>query len=280
MQLRHLVVGADHSEEGKAAVLAAARLGQRCGANVTVVTVTAAPAANGSARREMDDLRSMVESALRPVTDAPAPRLAIVSGLPGVEIGRYAETHHADLVLVGRKRRTEMQRLLIGDTADSVARRSGIPCLFVTPGTSTFDHVLVALDGTERGMSVLVSAMDFTRDTGGRLHGVCVEPAYENERDAPHLLTTRSARLMEAVDELRHHTSLGPRRGGGEARRRSPESPRSSSTAGGWWRRSSARPSTAGPTSWWSAIAAAAPPASSRPAASRAASRMKLPARS
>ncbi len=215
VQLRHLVVGADHSEEGKAAVLAAARLGQRCGATVTVVTVTPAPATNGTARQEMDDLRRMVDAALRPLTDPPAPRLAIVSGLPGVEIGRYAETHHADLVLVGRKRRTEMQRMLIGDTADSVARRSGVPCLFVTPGTSMFDHVLVALDGSERGMSVLVSAMDFTRDTGGRLHGVCVEPAYENERDAPHLLTTRSARLMEAVDELRHHTSLG--RGGWEA---------------------------------------------------------------
>ncbi len=209
VQLRHLVVGADHSEEGKAAVLAAARLGQRCGANVTALTVTAAPATNGSARRELDDLRSLVASALRPLADPPELKLAIEPGLPGVEIGRYAETHQADLVLVGRKRRTEMQRLLIGDTADSVARRSGVPCLFVMPGTSAFEHVLVALDGTERGMGVLVSAMDFTRDTGGRLHAVSVEPAYENERDAPHLLTTRSARLMEAVDELRHHTNLG-----------------------------------------------------------------------
>ncbi len=209
VQLRHLVVGADHSEEGKAAVLAAARLGQRCGANVTALTVTAAPATNGSARRELDDLRSLVASALRPLADPPELKLAIEPGLPGVEIGRYAETHQADLVLVGRKRRTEMQRLLIGDTADSVARRSGVPCLFVMPGTSAFERVLVALDGTERGMGVLVSAMDFTRDTGGRLHAVSVEPAYENERDAPHLLTTRSARLMEAVDELRHHTSLG-----------------------------------------------------------------------
>lgn len=209
VQLRHLVVGADHSEEGKAAVLAAAWLGQRCGAHVTALTVTAAPATNGTARREQDDLRSLVASALRPLADPPEVKLAIEPGLPGVEIGRYAETHQADLVLVGRKRRTEMQRLLIGDTADSVARRSGVPCLFVMPGTSTFEHVLVALDGTERGMGVLVSAMDFTRDTGGRLHAVSVEPAYENERDAPHLLTTRSARLMEAVDELRHHTSLG-----------------------------------------------------------------------
>lgn len=215
VQLRHLVVGADHSEEGKAAVLAAARLGQRCGARVSVVTVTAVPATNGTARREMDDLRSLVNAALRPLADPPEVRLAIESGLPGVEIGRHAETHEADLVLVGRKPRTEMQRLLIGDTADSVARRSGVPCLFVMPGTTAFEHVLVALDGTERGMGVLVSAMDFTRDTGGRLHAVSVEPAYENERDAPHLLTTRSARLMEAVDELRHQTSLG--RGGWEA---------------------------------------------------------------
>ena len=52
-------------------------------------------------------------------------------GLPGIEIGRFAEHVRADLLVLGRKQRSRGQRLLLGDTADAVARRSRIPCLFV-----------------------------------------------------------------------------------------------------------------------------------------------------
>jgi nucleotide-binding universal stress UspA family protein len=210
MQLRRIVVGADCSEEGKAAILAAARLAQQAVAKVTVLTVTPGADADGDKKGALDSLRDLVHSAVEQLPESPRLELALAAGLPGVEIGRFAETHHADLVVVGRKRRTGMQRLLIGDTADSVARRSGVPCLFVLAGAPAFRHVLVALDGTERGMAVVIAAMDFTRDIGARIHGVSVEPAYDNERDAPRLLTSRSARLIEAVDAIRLQTNLGP----------------------------------------------------------------------
>lgn len=210
MQLRSIVVGADHSEEGKAAVLAAARLARQSGARATVLTVISADELDGTRQQAREALRELVQAALRPLGEAPPMDLAVAAGLPGVEIGHFAETHQADLVVVGRKRRSGIQRLLIGDTADSVARRSGVPCLFVQAGAGELRRVLVALDGTERGLSVLIAAMDFTRDIGARLHAVSVEPAYENERDAPRLLTTRSARLREAVEEIRLNSNLGP----------------------------------------------------------------------
>ena len=62
--------------------------------------------------------------------------------------------------------------------------------------------MLVALDGTERGLSVLLAAVDFARLTGAKLRAVSVEPAYENEAGVPRLLTGRSARLVNAVDGL------------------------------------------------------------------------------
>ncbi len=204
VQLRNIVVGTDHSEEGRAAVQSAARLAQRCGAAVTVLTVISPHESEGSQPQAWESLKEFVRASLRPLEGrVPDLRLAIASGLPGVEIVRRAEAERADLVVLGRKHRTEMQRLLIGDTADSVARRSGVPCLFTVAGSGPIEHVLVALDGTERGMSVLISAMDFTRDAGARLHGVSVEPAYENEQGVTPLLTSRSARLLETVAGLR-----------------------------------------------------------------------------
>lgn len=204
MQLRNIVVGTDHSEEGRAAVQTAARLAVRCGASITVLTVTSPHETEGTQAQVYESLKEFVRASLRAVEGrVPELRLAVSSGLPGVEIVRRAEAERADLVVVGRKRRTEMQRLLIGDTADSVARRSGVPCLFAVAGSGPVDHVLVALDGTERGMSVLLAAMDFTRDAGARLHGVSVEPAYENEHGLDPLLTSRGARLLETVVGLR-----------------------------------------------------------------------------
>jgi nucleotide-binding universal stress UspA family protein len=146
----------------------------------------------------------------------------VAKGLPGIEIGRLAEMVSADLIVVGRKHRSSRQRMLVGDTADAVARRSPAPCLFVSSHGQLFKRVLAALDGSERGMSVLLPAMEFTRATGARLRAVSVEPDYESEKEVPPLLTARSSRLLEMVNGRRAGVDLGagrweePARGGRE----------------------------------------------------------------
>jgi nucleotide-binding universal stress UspA family protein len=90
-----------------------------------------------------------------------------------------------------------------------VARRSGTPCLFVSSREQRFDRVLVALDGTERGFPVLIAATDFARITGAKVRVVSVEPAYQNEAGVDRLLTGRSARLVEAIDQRIHPSDLG-----------------------------------------------------------------------
>ncbi len=209
MHLHHIIAAADDSEAGRAAIHAAVHLAGPCRARVTVLTVAPATASRVAGRLQEDRLREATQAAVRAWPGAPTVLVEFTVGLPGIEIGRYAEAHGADLVVLGRKQRTSLHRLLLGDTADSVARRSGVPCLFVPAGASPPSRVLVALDGTERGLAVLVAAMDFTRDTGGRLRAVSVEPAYENEKDAPRLLTSRSARLLAAVNEIRLQANAG-----------------------------------------------------------------------
>jgi len=209
VRVRHILVAADESVEGRAAIVAAAVLGAGAAARVTVLTVVP-PSEDGlGASRALEGLRAMVRATLLHVDHPPKVESVVGVGLPGIEIGRFAETVRADLVVIGRKRRSPRQRMMIGDTADSVARRSPIPCLFVNADAQRYERVLVALDGSERGMGILVPAMDFTRATGARIRAVSVEPAYENEGDVPRLLTARSSKLLAMVNGRRAGVDLG-----------------------------------------------------------------------
>ena len=209
MQLRRIVVAADDSREGEAALVAAARLSQRCRGRVTALTVLETRYDGAAMARALQELSARAAAARAACPTAPKIEAEVAFGLPGVEIGRFAENRSADLVVTGRKRRSDLQRRLLGDTADAVARRSATPCLFVTVGDLDFGRVLVALDGTERGLSVLIAAMDFARLTGAKLRAVNVEPCYEDEQGVPRLLSGRSARLVEAVDGLINSSPLG-----------------------------------------------------------------------
>lgn len=215
MQLHHILAAADDSEEGHAAIQAAITLARRSHARVTVLTVAELVTGDGIVQSVLGALRARVDQELRGLSRPPKVDLAAAVGLPSVEIGRFAETNNADLIVVGRKHRSAMQRLLVGDTADAVARRSRVPCLFVLAGALGFDRVSVALDGSERGMAVLVAAVDFTRTLAARLRAITVEPAEPQDPGQPPVLTARSARLAQAIEELRLNASLG--RGGWQA---------------------------------------------------------------
>ncbi|HKV76216.1 MAG TPA: universal stress protein, partial [Gemmatimonadales bacterium] len=149
MTIRHLVAATDDSAAGRHAVETATWLAARLDARLTVVTVT--PVAG----------RDRIHTVAHPVVGTGSGGVAtlhdrvVLTGLPGIEIVRYAEAESADLIVLGRSRRSSASRWLIGDTGDAVARRSSVPCLFVPPGQSGLTRVLVAVDGTERGLMVL-----------------------------------------------------------------------------------------------------------------------------
>jgi len=130
--------------------------------------------------------------------------LGIAFGVPSVEISRFAESQAGDLLVLGRKRRSQFTRLLLGDTADAVARRSRVPCLFVPPGTLSIRRMLVALDGTDRGEVVLRTACDLARAIGASLSVVTVEhgPQGESPELARATPLTRSAQLEERVQAM------------------------------------------------------------------------------
>jgi nucleotide-binding universal stress UspA family protein len=149
MNLQHILAAADESPAGRQAVRSAIDLAGRAQARVTVVRALPAGAMAVAAATTggydfagaeiespgIEELRQWIASDLRAQAEPPQVELGIVSGIPGIEIRRLAEQREADLLVLGRKQRSQLARVLLGDTPDLVARHSRIPCLFVPANT-------------------------------------------------------------------------------------------------------------------------------------------------
>jgi len=238
MDLRRIMAATDDSDAGRQAVRSALAIGARSGARVTIMqAVPARPAllaraselgAGGQSLPEpwaLERLQQCVEGSLNGSAKAVPIEYAEAVGIPGIEICRYAEQHQIDLLVLGRKRRSQMSRLLLGDTADAVARRSRVPCLFVPPEAGSLDHLLVAHDCSERGRTVLRQAYGFAQAVGATMRVMTVETRWAGEpvELASTVLGARALRLRDHVGELLAPAANGGSRTG--ARRSTQESP-------------------------------------------------------
>ncbi len=198
MQFRHLVVATDQTDAARAAENAALDIAKRTGAQVSVLYVASAiaqrPVDVGAEIAPIPPYRDALEHAREDlhawwVTGHPRHRApsngriqwVVGAGLPSVEISRFAEDHRADLIILTRKRHSRLRRMLLGDTADSVVRRSPVPCLFVPTDGFDESRVVAAVDGSDRGLAVVHAAMRFAGAMGGQLSFVTVERTREDE---------------------------------------------------------------------------------------------------
>src|SRR3954466_12334320 len=183
MQLRHIIVATDASEAGRQAVRTGLDLSSRSAARLTVMRVVAVKAlplmgavgtCAGAAEREdgaaeLERLRCWLAPELLATGRGPHPEGAVAFGAPAAEICRFAEARGADLLILGRKHRSPAARLLLGDTADRVLRRSRVPCLFVQPGTPPITQLLVAVDRSPQALRVFAAGRDFAAAAGAAI---------------------------------------------------------------------------------------------------------------
>ena len=99
----------------------------------------------------------------------------VESGIPGVEIVRRGELSHADLVVLGRRQRDGASPSQERTTDMVVRRRSGV-CLMIPPNVTGLDRMLIALDGTRRGLAILQSAAAVAGALGAEMLAICVVP--------------------------------------------------------------------------------------------------------
>ena len=220
MNVQHILAAADESEAGRQAVRSAIELAGRAHARVTVVRaipVGAMAMAAGTTggydfagsepeSPAIQDLRQWIGSDLRTQCEPPPVELGIVAGIPGIEIRRLAERRDADLLVLGRKQRSQLARVLLGDTADLVARHSRIPCLFVPATSGPLRRMVVAIDGSEQGTVVLAKAVSFAQAVGITLRVLTVEP--EPADQPPAGTATRERSLDRQVRAILNHEGM------------------------------------------------------------------------
>src|SRR5262249_57788631 len=76
-----------------------------------------------------------------------------------------AREKNADLIALATHGRGGLARLLMGSVAEEVLRHSPIPVLLTRPGmvVHDFKRIAVALDGSERGESILTDVVPLAR---------------------------------------------------------------------------------------------------------------------
>jgi nucleotide-binding universal stress UspA family protein len=181
LKLECIAVAVDDSEAARHAYRIGLDLAARAHARLAVLQAVASRrvpvgAYHDGSAAERERLEAWVASASS-ASDVPV-TVDLRFGDPSIEICRFAEAQGADLVVMGRKPRTQAERFLTGDTADSVMRRSSVPTLLAASGDS-IHRVLVAVDRSLRAARVCQAADDFTRLIGASLRAVTAEPVTE-----------------------------------------------------------------------------------------------------
>lgn len=218
MELSRVVVATDASDAGRAAIQAGRAVAAASGARLTIMTAAlksaaAIAAGSGSWDQGIESVEALARH-LRAVLGAdaipPDIELDVATGLPGIEVPRYAEANGASLIVLGRKPRSHAARLVMGDTADAVARRSRVPCLIVPPGKIRLERILVALDGTVRGDIVFDTACALARALGASLGVVTIGPQHDGEPEtlAAEVPGARAERIARTARELGERCGL------------------------------------------------------------------------
>ncbi len=198
-----VTVAVDYTPASRDGVRQAAALTRALGGQLTAVTVESAPP-GGRHRVQQEDLDKETDRLRRWIsseTGGLEAEVAVRIGLPGVELSRFAEEVPTDLLVLVRKHRSQLSRVIHGDTVDSVVRRSVVPCLLLLPGAADLAGLVVALDGSSRGLMVFDVGYNLARALHKPARGITVEPEFENEPEelAARVPTTRTRRLEEAI---------------------------------------------------------------------------------
>ena len=102
--------------------------------------------------------------------------LELREGMPAEEILRAAKSSKVDLIAMSTHGRGGLSRLVAGSVAESVLRRAVVPLLVTRQGSNaqSWKKIVVALDGSDRGNSILPDAFRLAKKLGSTLDFVRV----------------------------------------------------------------------------------------------------------
>jgi len=125
---KRILVAYDGSDHAKKAVEHAVSLAKILNSSLYVITVAVDPSQEAleKAKRTAAEAAEKIASSGLSVSD-----VAVRSGVPANEILNYAEEIRADLIVVGSRGLSTIQRLVLGSVSQTVASRARVPVLIV-----------------------------------------------------------------------------------------------------------------------------------------------------
>jgi len=130
-QNRTVILAAiDASPAAERVAAAAAQLASLPGAELHVVNVIETPVAN-HLTAQLEDARLVVSRAIAALSSAPT--IHIAAGDPATQILQVAANIHADMIVIGTRELSRLERLLLGSVVEPVTRRAQCPVYVVRP---------------------------------------------------------------------------------------------------------------------------------------------------
>jgi nucleotide-binding universal stress UspA family protein len=182
MSWKPIVAGVDASVEAAAAAAFALRTAERAGTTCQLVHATHdalgsphAPAVNNYRGELLEQARADLAAVLGDIIPPQALKtLAVRLGSAPRALQEAAAECGAELIVLGGKRHSVLNRWLGGSTSLDVARTTTVP-LFVTAGpVPALRHVLVAVDLSGAARPTLAAAQRYARLFGAELRALSV----------------------------------------------------------------------------------------------------------
>jgi len=125
---KRILVAYDGSDHARRAVEHAISLAKILNSSLYVITVAVDPSQEAleKAKRIAAEAAEMIASGGLSASD-----VAVRSGVPANEIINYAEEIRADLIVMGSRGLSTIQRLVLGSVSQTVASRARVPVLIV-----------------------------------------------------------------------------------------------------------------------------------------------------
>lgn len=119
-----------------------------------------------------------------------------------------ARDHSADMILLGAGKKSTLDRVFLGSTAEGVDRMAKVPVFIVRPGhaTETFETILCAVDSSPAGQLVLRASLELARLAKSKLICLSVVDEEANQGGGP---DPRLAMEYELRDKLMNEPTDG-----------------------------------------------------------------------
>ncbi|MEB3780190.1 MAG: universal stress protein [Desulfurococcales archaeon] len=140
---KRILAGYDGSEASRKAVMRAAELASTLGAELHVITVVPPPSVvlGTLMTPEYLDTKPLIEAARRKLNDLSeevkqgynvSVKVDVLEGDPSETLIEYSDDNKCDLIVLGRRGLSGLERLLLGSVTQRVASKSRVDVLIVT----------------------------------------------------------------------------------------------------------------------------------------------------